>query len=84
MTTNAEQSAAARRVADIWCDVLGEPDPGDKTFFELGGQSIAAVRITTRIQDELGIDIEIGELFEDPTLSSFTEHVVSKSNSLSV
>jgi peptidyl carrier protein len=66
-----------KRVAAIWRDVLGvsEEDAG-ATFFELQGQSISAVRVTTRIEDELGIEIDVAVLFEDPDLASFTRAVL--------
>jgi hypothetical protein len=46
------------------------------TFFQLQGQSISAVRIAARIEDELGIEIDVAVLFEDPDLASFTRAVL--------
>ncbi|WJK42580.1 phosphopantetheine-binding protein [Solwaraspora sp. WMMA2056] len=66
----------AEQVARIWRDVLGVPAGStDVTFFDLGGQSIAAVRIAGRIEDELGIQVDVGLLFEDLDLAAFTRHV---------
>ncbi|MEO9240674.1 MAG: phosphopantetheine-binding protein, partial [Jatrophihabitantaceae bacterium] len=46
------------RIFQIWKDILNMPDGRqDATFFELQGQSISAVRIAGRIEDELGIAI---------------------------
>ncbi len=71
-------SAVEKRVEEIWRDVLGaSQDRPDATFFELQGQSISAVRIVTRIEDELGVTVDIGILFEDPDLVTFTRAVVS-------
>lgn len=57
-----------RRVAAIWSDVLGEDDIApDDDFFDLGGSSIAAVRILPRIADELDVQVEIGMIFDHPT-----------------
>lgn len=68
--------AISGSVEQIWCGVLGVP-PGeaDQTFLDLGGQSISAVLIATRLKDELGVDIEVGDLFDDPTLASLQEQV---------
>lgn len=66
------------RVAGIWRDVLGV-DAGDRvdaTFFELQGQSISAVRIAARIEDELGVEIDVAVLFEDPDLAGFVAAVL--------
>lgn len=68
-TGTSLEEAAVR----IWEGVL-EPPPGSEeaTFFELGGQSIKAVLIVNRIQDELGVDIDVEDLFDDPDLRRFT------------
>lgn len=66
----------ADRVARIWRDVLNAHDrSAQATFFDLGGQSIAAVRIAGRVEDELGIQVDVGMLFEDSDLDGFTRHV---------
>jgi len=72
-------SAVEKQVEEIWCDVLGTPaGRPDITFFELQGQSISAVRIVTRIEDEVGIGVDVGILFEDPDLTTFVREVVAK------
>jgi acyl carrier protein len=72
-------STAAEHIKAIWSDVLNVPDiRADATFFELSGQSISAVRIVARIDDELGVQIDMGDLFEDPDLATFTRDVVAK------
>ncbi|GAT67110.1 phosphopantetheine-binding protein [Planomonospora sp. ID91781] len=68
-----------RRVERIWKDVLGVPEiPSDATFFELGGQSVSAVRIIARIEEELGVVIDMGDLFEDPDLVTFARDVAAR------
>lgn len=67
-----------RRIAGIWRDVLGEgADRADATFLELHGQSISAVRIVARIEDELGLDVDVATLFEDPDLRTFVGMVLT-------
>jgi acyl carrier protein len=76
--TGAVQPALAEQVTRIWADVLGmRPGQEQATFFELQGQSISAVRIIARIEDQLGIKVDAGILFEDPDLSTFVRHVVA-------
>lgn len=70
-------SAIENGVEEIWRDVLGIPEGrSDATFFELQGQSISAVRIVARIEDELGVAVDVGILFEDPDLPTFVRAVV--------
>jgi acyl carrier protein len=65
--------------AQIWNEVLDVQEGQESaTFFELKGQSITAVQIATRIEDELGIWVDVGDLFEDPDLETFVSDVVAK------
>ncbi len=69
-----------QRVTAIWTDVLGPgSDRPGATFFELNGQSIAAVQITAAIEEELGVTLDLGALFEDPDLETVTRVVLAAS-----
>lgn len=71
-----------KRVEEIWRDILNMPAGGEGlTFFDLQGQSISAVRIVARIEDELGIVVDVGLLFEDPDLTAFTDAVLAAAGS---
>ncbi|WP_025618748.1 phosphopantetheine-binding protein [Salinispora cortesiana] len=78
MTTQQQPATVdvAQRVAAIWTDVLG---PGSNrpgaTFFELDGQSIAAVQIVAAVEEQLGVTLDIGDLFEDPDLETLTRDI---------
>ena len=74
-------SSVEERVEEIWKDILGMPEGRrDATFFELQGQSISAVRIAARIEDELGITIDVGTLFSDPDLATFAREVAEQAD----
>ncbi len=76
-------SAVRQKVEEIWNDVLGAADgqPG-ATFFELRGESIAAVRLVSRVEDELGILVDVADIFdEDPDLDAFVRQVESRAES---
>lgn len=69
-----------QRVTAIWMDVLGRgSDRPGATFFELNGQSIAAVQIAAAIEEQLGVTLDIGDLFEDPDLETLTRVVLAMS-----
>jgi acyl-coenzyme A synthetase/AMP-(fatty) acid ligase/acyl carrier protein len=58
----------------IFADVLAVPTVGsDDSFFELGGQSLQAMRMILRIETELGLKTTIAELFDAPTPALLTK-----------
>ena len=57
------------RLARIWGDVLGVPRPSVRaSFFVMGGHSLLAVQMFSRIERELGVELPISTLFEAPTI----------------
>jgi peptidyl carrier protein len=73
-------SEIAQKVEKIWRAVLTVPSgQEDATFFELGGESISAVRLVSRIEEELDIWIDVGDIFEDdPNLATLTRSVLAR------
>jgi acyl carrier protein len=59
------------RLRTIWEDVLGTPVADHDSFFELGGDSLAAARILTRVREHLGLSLTILDIFDAPTLAEF-------------
>jgi hybrid polyketide synthase/nonribosomal peptide synthetase FtdB len=47
----------------------------DDNFFEVGGHSLNAVRIISRIQKELNVDLALKEIFYNPVLADIAEKV---------
>jgi peptidyl carrier protein len=73
------ESLVERDVTQIWNSVLGVTEAeSDATFWELGGQAVAAIRIVAGIEHRLGVTIEPGTLFKDVTLDGLLEHVLAK------
>ncbi|WP_239571871.1 non-ribosomal peptide synthetase, partial [Streptomyces sp. G44] len=68
-TRTAPRTRAERLVAAAWTDVLDTDEAGaDDDFFALGGDSILAVRVTSRLRAAFGTDISPRLLFTHPTL----------------
>ncbi|MFF8726760.1 non-ribosomal peptide synthase/polyketide synthase [Streptomyces sp. NPDC015171] len=65
------RTPAERLVAAAWTDVLDTGEVGaDDDFFALGGDSILAVRVTSRLRAAFGGDVSPRLLFTHPTLSA--------------
>src|SRR6202453_4742187 len=67
----APRSQAERVLARIWAQVLGVDRVGvTDDFLELGGHSLPAVRLISRVRTELGAEIPMGDLFAAPTVAA--------------
>ncbi|AYN37720.1 hypothetical protein D9753_00460 [Streptomyces dangxiongensis] len=59
----APRDETERRLAALWCEVMGLPEVSvTDDFFELGGHSLQAARIAVRIQSAFGTEVPLGEL----------------------
>jgi amino acid adenylation domain-containing protein len=64
-------------LAEIWSEVLGVERVGRQDqFFELGGHSLLVVRVVSRVRQLLGVELELGAVFEHPVLASLAERIL--------
>jgi amino acid adenylation domain-containing protein len=65
----APEGEAEKLLAEIWAELLQVERVGRlDNFFELGGHSLQAARVVSRIRQDLGVAIEIRDLFARPVL----------------
>ena len=65
-----------RQLVQIWQDVLGLPSVGvHDDFFEIGGQSFAGIQVMTRIAQQLGRRLPLGELLRGRTIAHLARSV---------
>ena len=61
-------SAPVAEVIRMWEEVLGIEDIGENDdFFELGGTSIAAIRLVPLLEDRFGVDVDVTLVFDAAT-----------------
>ncbi|QNE75205.1 aminotransferase class III-fold pyridoxal phosphate-dependent enzyme [Streptomyces finlayi] len=68
-----DTGAALRKVWESVLDVRGFADTAN--FFDLGGNSIAAIRLVNRVRDALGVDYPMGDFFSEATLRAMTRQL---------
>ena len=67
----APRDAVERDLATIWKEMLGVQQVSiDDDFFELGGQSLIAMRLFNRIRKEHGVELPLSVLFQAPTIAA--------------
>ena len=63
-------------LASIFGELLGVDAVGrNDSFLELGGNSLLAAQLVARIQESFGVDVQIEDVFDRPTVSSLSAHL---------
>ncbi len=72
----APRTDAERVVAAIWAEMLGQARVGvHDNFFGLGGHSLVAVRLISRVRAACGVELPLRALFEGPTVEGMAQRV---------
>jgi len=72
----APQSPRQEILCTLFAEVLGVPRVGiDDSFFDLHGESLMAMRLISSIQDRLGIELLVSDIFDAPTVAELDQQV---------
>jgi amino acid adenylation domain-containing protein len=75
----APRTEMEKTLCHIWQEVLGvEPVGLSDNFFQLGGNSLLAVSLTSRIRKILGVEIAVRVLFISPTVKGLLASMRNK------
>jgi len=73
-------AAVVATLVGIWAEVLEAPAArvgASTNFFSLGGDSLSATRLTSRVAEAFGVEIALDSIFEAPTPAEMAAIVVS-------
>ncbi len=77
---SAPQGEAEQRLAALWSELLEVPEVGrDDDFFALGGHSLMALRLFSRINREFGKSLPLAALISHPTIARLAPLLVTQS-----
>ncbi|HET6976573.1 MAG TPA: amino acid adenylation domain-containing protein [Pyrinomonadaceae bacterium] len=77
----APRAELERSLVKIWQQLLRVETVGvEDNFFDLGGHSLLLMRLVQEIQNSLGFEVALMEMFEHPTVASLARHLSSKQN----
>jgi non-ribosomal peptide synthetase component F len=70
-------SPIEQQLADIWATLLGVEKVGrHDNFFDLGGHSLTAAQIASRVRDILHVDVPLRDLLEASTVAAMAAVIV--------
>ncbi len=68
-TTSAPNNDIETQLVEFWQELLGISSVGiHDSFFDLGGHSLVAVRLFSKIKSAWNVSLPVGTLFEAPTI----------------
>ncbi|HSF39093.1 MAG TPA: amino acid adenylation domain-containing protein, partial [Thermoanaerobaculia bacterium] len=74
----APRTEAEAALAEIFAEVLGLPRVGaEDDFFALGGHSLTATQVLSRVRSRLGVDLTPRALFDHPTVAALARQAGS-------
>ena len=63
-------------IARLWQELLKIEQIGIyDNFFKLGGDSLIAIQLSTRLREELGVDLTVHNLFDEPVIASLAKRI---------
>lgn len=81
----APETATQRLLANIWSDVLGiRPIGLHDDFYALGGDSLIAIRVISRLKEALDLNLEAKLIFEHSTVAQLASAIENLQAALAV
>jgi amino acid adenylation domain-containing protein len=72
----ADATPAERALMAIWSDLLGVPQMSvHDDFFDLGGDSLLATQIISRVQKAFGVEVPLRLMFDSPTIAAMVREI---------
>ncbi|ASS74675.1 hypothetical protein CIG75_06615 [Tumebacillus algifaecis] len=74
----APRNELEETIAGFWAELFGINRPSIQAdFFDLGGNSLVAIQLVTRMRKQFGMDFPINTIFESPTIEALAQMVES-------
>jgi amino acid adenylation domain-containing protein len=82
--STGNRDGVAEKLIDIWAAVLRLPDVDQHAnFFEIGGDSLKAMEVISRVSEVLNVDLPLISFFEEPTICHLADVLSAVQNDTS-
>ena len=72
----APNTSIEEKLTKIWTELLGLDRVGiHDNFFDLGGHSLMATQVLSRIRDDFQIELALAHFFETPTVAALADYI---------
>lgn len=79
----APENETQQLIAGVWSDVLGVAEPGiHDEFAALGGDSLIAIRVVSRLKEALDMNLEVKLVFEYSTIARLADRIQALQSAL--
>ncbi|MEA2603212.1 MAG: hypothetical protein QOF89_4204 [Acidobacteriota bacterium] len=69
------QTPVTELLSDLWVELLGRRPKPDESFFDLGGHSLVAMRLVSRVRSTFGVELGPASVLETPTLAALAARI---------
>jgi acyl carrier protein len=81
--TELPRNHLEQMIADTWKDALGIDQVGlERNFFDLGAHSLMVAEVHMQLQQSLGREISLVDLFQYPTVNALASHLAGEKESI--
>ena len=78
MTYAAPRSDIENRLVKFWAEILSIEQVGiHDNFFDLGGHSLSATRVVSRIFEQYQLEIPLQSMFQSPTIAEMAAQIIA-------
>ncbi|SFW72623.1 non-ribosomal peptide synthetase [Amycolatopsis australiensis] len=79
LASRGPETPLQQELCAMFSALLEVPEVGiDDSFFELGGQSLQAMRLCSRIGAAVGVGVSVNTLFDTPTVAELAAYIETK------
>ncbi|MFJ2178418.1 amino acid adenylation domain-containing protein [Streptomyces sp. NPDC087851] len=70
--------AAVAAVTAVWRELLGDQEIAERdSFLDLGGNSLLAIQLLTRLRGRYGVAVDVARFFDEPTVAALASALVT-------